>query len=502
MKWFTGGIPEAILKAKTSLSVFIVYVSGYDEVSKKMDETWEDSAVSRECEEGHCVGIKLQANSEECQQFSQLYPVVCIPSAFFIGNNGVPIEITGGHIEPAQFAAKIKNVVQMHQLLHPQQQQQQQQQQLSQPSTETAATVTAATVTAVAGASAQVPASSEDKQLEEDSSPVQRPGESASDLEARVERAKQLIEMNRIKKAKQKEEEEKRKEVERRNLGRDMARFREMKAEAEAKELRDQMKKDKEEEKLARKRVKEQIEKDRLERKARYEKEKQEKEKAKNEAREAKEEEQRRSLEAAEAVKRETARIQFRLPDGSALTEQFPSHQPLQAAKDFVCQKLGSSFGPFQLQMTYPHRTFVDSDMQTSFLDLQLAPSAVILVKPGKASSSVKPSGGDSGLIALILAPFLWLWGILCSMLFGSPSQPKGAYNSPQEAQSPRQQQSTQQTDPSPLTSSSTRLNRPKTAYKRRTPISTTEGNVHKFNNPGDEDDDTATWNGNSTQQM
>ena len=40
-------------------------------------------------------------------------PVVCVPCTYFIGENGMPLEVTGGHVEPQQFAEKIDSVIQV-----------------------------------------------------------------------------------------------------------------------------------------------------------------------------------------------------------------------------------------------------------------------------------------------------------------------------------------------------------------------------------------------------
>ena len=49
----------------------------------------------------------------------------------------------------------------------------------------------------------------------------------------------------------------------------------------------------------------------------------------------------------------------------------------------FVLQKVGSRMGDSVTMSTlYPKRTFSERDMSTTLLDLQLAPSAVILVTP------------------------------------------------------------------------------------------------------------------------
>ena len=37
--------------------------------------------------------------------------MVCVPSTYFIGEAGVPLEVTGGHVSPDDFHKKIEEVL-------------------------------------------------------------------------------------------------------------------------------------------------------------------------------------------------------------------------------------------------------------------------------------------------------------------------------------------------------------------------------------------------------
>ncbi|KAI2525169.1 UBX domain protein 4, partial [Homo sapiens] len=117
MLWFQGAIPAAIATAKRSGAVFVVFVAdgltvsprlecsgaisahcnfhlpsasnspasasyvGDDEQSTQMAASWEDDKVT-EASSNSFVAIKIDTKSEACLQFSQIYPVVCVPSSF------------------------------------------------------------------------------------------------------------------------------------------------------------------------------------------------------------------------------------------------------------------------------------------------------------------------------------------------------------------------------------------------------------------------------------
>ncbi|XP_010772683.1 UBX domain-containing protein 4-like, partial [Notothenia coriiceps] len=113
MFWFVGSIPDAIKLAKLRSSVFVVVITGGDEQSAQLMSSWEDDRVS-EAAHNCCVAIKVNDKSEPCVQFSQIYPVVCIPSSFFIGENGIPLEVIAGSVSAEELMIRINRVKQMH----------------------------------------------------------------------------------------------------------------------------------------------------------------------------------------------------------------------------------------------------------------------------------------------------------------------------------------------------------------------------------------------------
>ncbi|XP_046334253.2 UBX domain-containing protein 4-like [Haliotis rufescens] len=488
MKWFEGAIPEAIQAAKVKNSIFIVYIAGEDDLSKQMNATWEDAQVSELCEEEGCVAVKIKANSDECGFFSQIYPVVVVPSTFFIGANGVPLEVTGGYLGGTEFLDKVKSVVQTHLVKCPPTQTTPTQVPKSEPSRSepAAAAASAAQVTEPAAASTSV--SREGDDVAETQAKIPK-----LDHDSKVDKAKQVIEQKRLEKRKQEEEEVKRKEMERIKLGQEVQKLKQFQQDRELKETAQQLKKDREDDKKARERIKEQIARDRAERAARFNKEKADREKTQEEAKRAKLMAQQQAAAKAEAERSETARIQFRLPDGSSVTQQFPSRNTLQEAYNFVSQHVG---GEVTLSTTFPRRTFSDADMSLTFADLQLAPSSVVMVIPG-TKSVARPSGGgggavsSGGILQMILAPFLFLLNILRSFFSSSsPSTPPPSTSTQRDRAAGGDRRTG--------------------AYPRRGAgggtasggVSRNEGKVHRFRNADDDDDDRATYNGNSTQQM
>ena len=87
MEWFEGGVREAIAAAQAKKTVFVVVVTGQeaDEATKKVNEVLTDPEVVSKFSSMVC--IKLENGSTTCSQFAAIYPVILIPSIFFIGNN-------------------------------------------------------------------------------------------------------------------------------------------------------------------------------------------------------------------------------------------------------------------------------------------------------------------------------------------------------------------------------------------------------------------------------
>ncbi|XP_066299925.1 UBX domain-containing protein 4-like [Branchiostoma lanceolatum] len=579
MRWHQGPIPAAIGEAKQNNAVFVIYVEGEDDMSKTMKATWEDVTVERACQEAGFVGMKLTANSEACVQFSQIYPVVCIPSTFFIGDNGVPLEVVGGSLPVNLFLERIQKVNQLHQnkdqAVPPAP--------VPAPVAETPPPPPSQEPTSPTPSQAEVssPVGGGDTEMVEDkteeTSPrdvekteekaeentivdagnvylvtffsfccsvilvlnnlglwlntmyLTRPDKSTvvedgpskpsasavaavsteeekqqklesldntsnTDNSERMERAKRLIEERREAKRQEEIDEGKRKEKERRRQGQDMVKAKQTTQERQAKARAEELRKAKEEERLARERVREQIARDREDRAARYKQEKEER----GQAQVVREQEKAAEEASRQAARSEFARLQFRLPDGSSVTNTFASRDNLENARQFVAEHL--QLQNFAMATTFPRRQFTDADMASSLMELGLAPSAALVVLPARSGASVVSSGGSGGmmdLVWLVLSPLAALWRFLQTFLFGTPQNPGRPANAPQPP--PRQEQATFSNSP---TGGEVKRRRVQQDEDVPRGVSKREGNVIRFSPQQDPDDDQSTYNGNSTQQM
>jgi len=449
MEWFNGGVGEAIAAAKAKKAIFVVVVKGKsdEDPTKELDKILEDTEVVAALNNMVCISVENGTNT--CLQFSSIYPVILVPSVYFIDSNtGVDLEITGGIVTKETLISSINKAL---------------------AKVGEAVVAVQATPAVAETKSSEAEGTTGVKQSESSTSEVVLQPEAVNSsrseipLEDRVARAKELMAQRQAEREAQEKEKEKDKEKERREVGKALLERKRMQEERDLKEAALARRKDKEEEKKAKEAVKAAIEQDRIDRKAKYDAEK----KAAEELRKEKEKD---ALAAQAALAEKTAseratvaRIQFRLPDGSSQTKQFPAESSLSEIYEFVKSGLDTPFSSFSLSTTFPRRMLDQEDKTTSLKQLQMAPSATILVLPlgGIVSNQ---DGGLMSLIWLILTPFTVLWAMLSS-LFGP---------------------STSAAQPPPSTGGGSSSRR--------------EGGIGRIRNDRD-DGENNTWNGNSTQQ-
>uniref|UniRef100_A0A8C7RLW3 UBX domain-containing protein 4 n=1 Tax=Oncorhynchus mykiss TaxID=8022 RepID=A0A8C7RLW3_ONCMY len=469
MLWFGGSIPAAIISAKEQSSIFVVVITGDDEVSAQIMSSWEDDRVA-EVSHNCCVAIKVDAKSETCSQFSQIYPVVCIPSSFFIGENGIPLEVVAGSVSAEELMKRIDKVKQV--------------KNTDTSPTDTSPTDTSPTDTSPTDTSPTDTSPTDTSPTDTsptdtsptDTSPTDTSPTDTSPTDTSLE-------------------------MERRKMGKEMLDFKRKNEDEKTKRIMDERSREKAEEKAARERVKAQIALDRADRAARYANNQEEVEAARLAALQARQAEAEAKKEIVHRERSAIARIQFRLPDGSFFTRQFSSEARLNEARQFAVNEVGNRYGNFSLATMFPRREFTADDLGKTLLELELAPGASIVLLPqtGRPNNTVVQSGGGIwAVLGTILYPLLAVWRFLSGFLFTSPATPGAA-----GPRGPAQQPNT--TSGSGSSSSSAEPKR-ETLRKRtleKQPVDfKRDGKIHRLRNHQDSEDENNTWNGNSTQQM
>jgi len=490
MNWFQGSIPEAISASRSKKTMFVVVVTSEDETSNKLLANLEESSIAEFF--NSFVTISLKNGSVEAQQFGQLYPLVIIPSIYMIGLQGSPIEVIGGLVDPDVVLHRAQRALELHTASQntptPTQAQpasqplvQPQVQPPVQPSAQSSAQPPAQPPAAVDTAG-DVPNVSDNEQESDQSGAVsdQISGESEATptepLENRVERANELLSALRKKKEDEEREKEKAEERERRERGKQLQQFKQTQKEREQRELTDSHQKQKREEKEALEKIRQQIAQDRADRAARYQ------------TAQATEEERRKAAQIAqEQLKQERAavaaarsaftRLQFRLPDGSTRTHQFGSDQQLIDVTNYIDSEIRPPFKAYSLCTTFPRRQFTSAEMNKSLSELDLTPSAALLIVPSTSNSNATLTVSAPSWMDRLYSTVTSIWSWVTSFIF----PPAPALNMPAPPNPPPQQRGNEG------------------GARRRRNV----GNIRRLADAsGDDSDDQATWNGNSTQQL
>lgn len=226
------------------------------------------------------------------------------------------------------------------------------------------------------------------------------------------------------------------------------------------------------------------------------------------------------------------ARLQFRFADGSAHSHLFPQSATLRDAANWLLEQLlterssglthssssaslsaVSSIEQLRLELVYPRRTFGAEQFDRSLAELGLVPSAVLLAtavpRAGRSLSSLRSGGVASYLLAfytILLSMLLFIFGPLLRLFErGSPSTTSSrasTTSTTRAATSASNERSGAGETDSGLrqrTGPAQRLGGQGGIASVYRPIS---GNVRQFRPESPDDDPSATWNGNSTQQQ
>ncbi|MGH0151152.1 UNVERIFIED_CONTAM: hypothetical protein FKN15_042095 [Acipenser sinensis] len=237
---------------------------------------------------------------------------------------------------------------------------------------------------------------------------------------------------------------------------------------------------------------------DRADRAARYAKTKEEVDAATAAALQTRQAELVAKKQTSQKERSAIARIQFRLPDGSSITNRFPSETRLEEARQFVAQEVGKKYGNFSLATMFPKRQFTIEDFDKTLLELELAPSAAIVLLPqtGRSAAAVVQSsgGGIWGVLGTIFYPLFAVWRFISNFVFASPPPPG---SSTRQASQPEHSQPSTSTAAEPK-----RETIRKRVLEKHTDDFKKDGKIYRLRTQGDNEDDNNTWNGNSTQQM
>lgn len=370
----------------------MIFIIGPNESSKELLVLMNQPQISAQLDAANCVSIRIQSETESYTQFAEICKLVYgwhtgivsiisvpffidklvpLPSVFLIGPNGVPLTIVTESTKTVnELDIKIRDALAG----------------LTDSASAPGTSANAPAIDAAEAAAASI-----------------NPQDSAVDAQKKLEFYRAQIEVKR----KQKEEEQrhldKERELERRRNGQELRSFKERQNELELQQLKEERKRDKLNEQAVRKRILDQIAQDRATSKERY-----------NQSAEA---------AAAQAVVPEKpttpkqyngteARIQFRKPDGSVVTNEFLATDAFQTVHDYVTNQLLSGNRNFTLASSFPRHQFTEGDANKTLVELNLAPTAVILVLSSDKTllAAPRPAPGVTAAVGSVVSRYD-IWG-------------------------------------------------------------------------------------------
>ncbi|XP_023640631.1 plant UBX domain-containing protein 11 isoform X2 [Capsella rubella] len=105
---FKGTVPEAIFEAKGQKKLFVVYISGEDEESDKLNRlTWTGASVAESLSK-YCILLHIQAGSVDATNFSAIYPYSSVPCIAAIGFSGTQVWKNEGFIAAEDLTSSLE----------------------------------------------------------------------------------------------------------------------------------------------------------------------------------------------------------------------------------------------------------------------------------------------------------------------------------------------------------------------------------------------------------
>lgn len=234
--------------------------------------------------------------------------------------------------------------------------------------------------------------------------------ETEDEKQERIKKAMKLIEQKRIEKIQEEQRLEREREIQRRKEGQEVQNLKKWKEDQELKQLKDDRIREKNEAKADRQRVLDQIEQDKKERAQRFS--------SQTTPTEPKETVTPPTTATSTSAIPNSSRIQFKKPDGETEVVTFDSDMLFGDLYIFVKNDvLHGTLKDFFLATTFPRREFIEVDFDKTLFDLNLTPSAVLLIIPGRKAPmstsgprSVLPTQTDGSFMSMLGALFIGLF--------------------------------------------------------------------------------------------
>ncbi|KAG0375652.1 hypothetical protein BGX24_008823 [Mortierella sp. AD032] len=435
--WFDGSVATAVQRANTEGSVLMVCLlqdstEGSD--SHIFESRFTNEDVAAELAGMNLVPLKLIKDSTDGMMFGQIFPIMVVPALYLI-RNGMLADFMNSSVDSDDMLERIRKAVAGHSQIPPP------------PAPVTPAHTVAPTPTipvvpteahvspatsispAIAAtgpeSASATPASSTPAPTPSEQTPVapsvgtSTSSSSASTRNApartanQAEAMKELLKERKLKREKEEREAAKQREIDRRSSSKTLTEAQKDLKDKQAKKLKDQIEKDKRDEIEYKKRVKQALEEDKARRK-------EEREKAQaaiaaaaaqsspldspvllpSEIRAQNSGLLQARNDAAPALAFESSRLNIRLFDGSSIRNTFKATDTLEQVRSWINANQEGDENAYNIVQLIPSRTFTDESKMLR--DLELCPSATLVLKRTATSSSAYGGSGDGAVPTLV----------------------------------------------------------------------------------------------------
>ncbi|KAF9112808.1 hypothetical protein BGX27_002736 [Mortierella sp. AM989] len=414
--WFEGSVAAAVEIANTKGSVLLVCLvqnPEEDGESAQFESRFMEEKVVNELSEQDLISLRLVRNSVDGVMFSQIFPVMAVPALYLI-RNGLLTDYMNNTVDVDQMLERIKKAVDGHFQIPPPPNITVSGDSVvpantSSHSSEITQSHTGVSLSASASSSMS-PQTTIDSPATNAATSSVTPNIAGASTPNRSQDLKELMKERKLKREKEEREAEKQREIGRRSSSKTLSETQRELSEKQSKKLKDQIEKDKREEVEYKKRVKQALEEDRARRKA-------EKEAAQAAAATSGSPHSDRVLtpgeirsqnaglekarnDAGPALAYDSSRLNIRLFDGTSIRNTFKATDTLEKVRNWIDQNLQESEDAYNIVQLIPSRTFTDESKMLR--DLELCPSATLVLKKTATTSSAYGTSGD-GAVPTIL---------------------------------------------------------------------------------------------------
>ncbi|KAI9301796.1 hypothetical protein BJ944DRAFT_242953 [Cunninghamella echinulata] len=379
--WFDGPINDAVQLVNAKNCLFIVFIHNLSENSDKLNDIILDSSL-QEVLKDHVI-IKLEYESDNAKLFGQLYPIHRVPMVYFI-KQGVIKDFAIETTSAEEIMDKITKLL------------------ITEPTfglsssptlNNTTNSVSSSSTPTLSSTPASTPITSTTNNDDNIPLTTTTHNDSAKEKEAK-EKLKKQMELARQKREEKEKKDAKEREIKRRQDGKEALETRQQLENKQNKLYFEKIKKEKQADEEHRRKIKEQIARDREEKQSLLKQKKQQQPSSINNDVSS-------SPSPSPSPSREydECHLNIRQTDGKNNRQKFKANDTLGDVRQWIDTNRTDGEQPYKLLSQFPTRHFSVGDEEKTLQQLNLLPSATVIMKSIKNVSNAYQPNQSGGVI-------------------------------------------------------------------------------------------------------